>query len=206
MSLQFTNFAYHFQFFTTYLERRSVSANMPPVSSNSPLNRTGGDGQGGLSIVHGKQDIPLKNLDLGLLIRNQSTAFRDRPAIIAPYPKSLRRWTYRELEENSNALAKALLSIGVSKGDRIGIFAGNRIEYCALVFAAGRIGAILVVLNTTYTPYELHRALKHAGMASHLFFISSLLLTPRQSARSFSYQQRWEERARISSISTARQI
>ncbi|KAJ3571685.1 hypothetical protein NPX13_g5291 [Xylaria arbuscula] len=137
---------------------------MTPLSSSSARNRSTSDGQGGggnLSIVHGRRDVPLKNLDLGSLIRNQAKVQGNRLAAIAPYPKALTRWTYRELEEHSNALGKALLSSGVSKGDRVGIFAGNRLEYCALVFAAGRIGAILVVLNTTYTPSELHRALKH---------------------------------------------
>ncbi|KAI1303983.1 acetyl-CoA synthetase-like protein [Xylaria venustula] len=117
-------------------------------------------GQRGLSIVHGRQDVQLLELDLGLLIRNQSKRFKNRPAVIAPFA-SPTRWTYRELEEKSKTLAKALLSMGFSKGDRVGIFSGNTPEYCALVFAAGRIGAILVVLNLTYTPFELHRALKH---------------------------------------------
>ncbi|KAI0515106.1 acetyl-CoA synthetase-like protein [Xylaria bambusicola] len=118
-------------------------------------------GQDGLSIVHGRRDIPLEELDIGHLIKNQARLYRDRPAIIGPYPKALTRWTYGQLEENSNALARALMAAGVSKGDRVGIFAGNRLEYCALLFAAGRIGAILVVYNATYTPSELHKALKH---------------------------------------------
>ncbi|KAI0444514.1 hypothetical protein F4803DRAFT_250868 [Xylaria telfairii] len=142
---------------------RSISATMSSVSSDQPLNRLAGNDSSGLSIVHGRRDVSLKNLDLGSLIRAQSKLLRKRQAVIAPYPKSLTRWTYGELEENSDTLAKALLSMGVSKGDRVGIFSGNRLEYCALVFAAGRIGAILVVLNATYTPHELHRALKHTG-------------------------------------------
>ncbi|KAI0973311.1 acetyl-CoA synthetase-like protein [Xylaria arbuscula] len=117
-------------------------------------------GQKGQSIVHGRQDVQLLQLDLGLLIRNQSKHFKNRPAVVTPFA-SPPRWTYGELEEQSNKLAKALLSIGVSKGDRVGIFSGNTLEYSALVFAAGRISAILVVLNLTYTPFELHRALKH---------------------------------------------
>ncbi|KAI1423472.1 long-chain-fatty-acid-CoA ligase [Xylaria sp. FL1777] len=135
---------------------------MSSNSSNSAPNHPPDHGQSGLSVVHGRQDVQLIDLDLGLLIRNQSKSFKNRPAVIAPFSSPSTRWSYGELEENSRVLAKALLSSGVSRGDRVGIFAGNRLEYCALLFAAGRIGAILVVLNITYAPVELHRALKHS--------------------------------------------
>ncbi|GAW26764.1 putative long-chain-fatty-acid- ligase [Rosellinia necatrix] len=130
------------------------------TSSQAP-SALANQGQSDLSIVHGRRDIPLLNLDLGSLIRNQSKALGTRPAVITPSSGGSKRWSYAELEKHSKTLARALLAMGVTKGDRVAIFAGNTLEYCALVFAAGRIGAILATLNITYTPYELHRALKH---------------------------------------------
>jgi long-chain acyl-CoA synthetase len=54
--------------------------------------------------------------------------------------------------------------MGIQKGDRIGIMAGNCEQYISVFFAAARVGAILVVLNNTYTPSELYYALGHTGM------------------------------------------
>lgn len=50
-------------------------------------------------------------------------------------------------------------------GDRIGIMAGNCEKYVAVFFAAARVGAILVVLNNTYTATEAENALRHTSMA-----------------------------------------
>lgn len=45
----------------------------------------------------------------------------------------------------------------------MGILAGNCAEYIAVFFASSYIGAILVVLNNTYTKQEATNALEHAG-------------------------------------------
>jgi acyl-CoA synthetase (AMP-forming)/AMP-acid ligase II len=46
----------------------------------------------------------------------------------------------------------------------VGVMAGNCEQYISVFFAAARVGAILVVLNNTYTPSELSYALSHSGM------------------------------------------
>jgi long-chain acyl-CoA synthetase len=56
-----------------------------------------------------------------------------------------------------------MLAMGIQKGDRVGIMAGNCEQYISVFFAAARVGAILVVLNNTYTPSELYYALNHTG-------------------------------------------
>ena len=56
-----------------------------------------------------------------------------------------------------------LIALGVSHGDRIGIMAGNCAEYISVFFAAARVGAVIVVLNTTYTATELEYAVAHTS-------------------------------------------
>ncbi|KAM7184564.1 putative acyl-CoA synthetase YngI [Naviculisporaceae sp. PSN 640] len=105
-----------------------------------------------LSILHGPTDPPLVDLTLGELLNLQCLHHGTREGLVIPWTGA--RWTYNELNHNSRLLARALLGLGIGVGDRVGIMAGNCEEYAAIFFAATRIGAILVILNNTYTPTE----------------------------------------------------
>lgn len=123
------------------------------------------NGQGSnerLSIIHGSIEHPLLNLHLGQLLDRQALRFGKRTAIVCP--SSQTRLTYCDLRDRTRSTAKGLIEIGVRRGDVISILAGNRVEYVELFLAAGRIGAILAVLNTTYTSDELVHALEHTGI------------------------------------------
>lgn len=63
--------------------------------------------------------------------------------------------TYRELEDNVQTLAGLLHSAGVGAGDRIAVLCRNRVEFFELLFAAGKLGAILVPLNWRMPAGEL---------------------------------------------------
>jgi long-chain acyl-CoA synthetase len=115
-----------------------------------------------LSIIHGAVEPPLVNLTLGGLLDQQCEIRGWKECIILPWTGT--RWTYADLQDQSKRLAKSLLYLGVRHGDRVGILAGNCEEYVALFFAAGYIGAILVVLNSTYTVLEAQNALLHSGL------------------------------------------
>lgn len=119
-----------------------------------------------LSILSGPTSPPLVHHTLGSLLDIQASLYPGHEAIVCPTLST--RWTYSQLHLESLALAKGLLSIGIQPGDRIGILAGNCAEYVAVFFAAGYVGAILVVLNNTYTVSEAQGALAHSGSSSHL--------------------------------------
>jgi fatty-acyl-CoA synthase len=55
--------------------------------------------------------------------------------------------TYRQFDDEVDALARALLGLGVAKGERIGIWAPNVPEWVLVQYAAARLGAILVNIN-----------------------------------------------------------
>lgn len=110
-----------------------------------------------LSLVQGPTTIPLWTGTISSLIREQASKHGDRTAVISSWQK--RRLTYKEIDARSEVVASALLSLGLRPGDAIAIMAGNRLEYLEVFLGAGRIGCPLVVLNNTYTPGELLRAL-----------------------------------------------
>lgn len=69
------------------------------------------------------------------------------------------RWTFEEYNREIDRLATGLLHLGIGKGDRVGIWAPNRVEWCLTQFATAKIGAIMVCINPAYRLYELEYAL-----------------------------------------------
>jgi mevalonyl-CoA ligase len=114
-----------------------------------------------LSLLHGPADPPLVDLSLGELLELQTYQHGTKECITIPWTGT--RWTYNELNQQSLLLAQALLNKGIGVGDRVGIMAGNCEQYAAVFFAVTRIGAILVILNNTYTPTEAMYAINFSG-------------------------------------------
>lgn len=113
-----------------------------------------------LSIVEGPTQPELLDITLGELLTLQALQYSDYECLVFPWTGA--RWTYGDLKDEADRLARGLLAMGIQKGDRIGIMAGNCEQYISVFFAAARVGAILVVLNNTYTPSELYYALNHS--------------------------------------------
>ncbi len=67
-----------------------------------------------------------------------------------------RRFSYGELNQRANRIAHVLRDrCGIGAGDRVAMLAHNCVEYVELLYAAGKIGAVLVPLNWRLTPVEL---------------------------------------------------
>ncbi len=75
-----------------------------------------------------------------------------------------RRWTYRQLAAEVDAVARGLVARGISTGDRVGIWAPNQAEWVFVQYATARIGAILVNINPAYRTHELAYVLDQAGV------------------------------------------
>jgi len=67
--------------------------------------------------------------------------------------------TYRQLEDQSNAFAAALVALGVRKGDRVALLLPNCPQFVIAEFGAWKAGAIVVALNPTYSERELQQSL-----------------------------------------------
>ena len=83
-----------------------------------------------------------------------------------------RRLNYGEFSVATDELARGLLGLGFKKGDRIGIWSTNNIEWLLVQMATARIGAILVNINPAYRPRELAYALERSEVQG-LFVIPS---------------------------------
>src|SRR5208282_2737553 len=80
------------------------------------------------------------------------------------------RLNYSELNDRAIRCARFWMEhCGLTKGDRVGILARNRIEFLDAFFAAGKTGIILVPLNTRFTPIELGVILKDSGVKALLY-------------------------------------
>jgi fatty-acyl-CoA synthase len=88
-------------------------------------------------------------------------AFGDREALVDR--AAGRRWTYSELAADVDALALALLELGIGPGDRVGIWAPNCAEWTFTQYATAKIGAILVNINPAYRTRELEFVLNQSG-------------------------------------------
>ena len=111
-----------------------------------------------LSVAHGPADVPLLDFKLADLLDFQCEEYGLHECLIIPWTGA--RWTYDFLRRESVLLARAMAAAGIRPGDRIGIMAGNCEQYVAVFFAAMRVGAILVILNNTYTVSEARYALE----------------------------------------------
>ncbi len=70
--------------------------------------------------------------------------------------------TYGQVEAQSKALASALYELGIEKGDRVALNLPNWPEFVVAMFAAAKLGAIIVPLNPRYTTPELQYMLRHS--------------------------------------------
>jgi fatty-acyl-CoA synthase len=75
-----------------------------------------------------------------------------------------RRWTYAELNAEIDLIARGLMSLGVQRGERVGIFSPNCGEWTVVQYATAKIGAILVTINPAYRTHELAYVLQQSGI------------------------------------------
>jgi len=93
--------------------------------------------------------------------------------------------TYRELESEIRRVAAGLRTLGVGPGDRVGFWLPNLRAYLALLGACGRLGAIVVAMNTRFRRAEIEDVLRRAqpkvfafvpalGRADHMEILSGI--------------------------------
>ncbi|MFL6099589.1 MAG: AMP-binding protein [Actinomycetales bacterium] len=107
-------------------------------------------------------DVPLLGETIGGNFERTVARFGERDALVDV--PSGRRWTYRELDAQVNLVARALLAVGIAKGDRVGIWSPNCAEWVLVQYATAKIGAILVNVNPAYRSHELAFVVNQSGM------------------------------------------
>jgi fatty-acyl-CoA synthase len=122
--------------------------------------------------------VPLIEMTIGNKFDEIVAQNPDHPAIVVVHQEI--RWTYGEFQEQVNKLATGLLALGIEKGDRVGIWSPNRIEWVLTQFATAKIGAIMVCVNPAYRLFELEYVLNKveckAIIAAEVFKTSEYLV------------------------------
>jgi fatty-acyl-CoA synthase len=110
-----------------------------------------------ISYDHGVSDKKLLGETIGAFFDRAVETWRDREALVVRQQNV--RWSWGELGRRVDDLAAGLLSLGLERGDRVGIWAPNRSEWTLAQFATAKAGLILVNVNPAYRRSELEYAM-----------------------------------------------
>jgi fatty-acyl-CoA synthase len=114
------------------------------------------------SYSHGVSSQALIGETIGGNLRRIAARFGDHEAMVDV--PSGRRWTYRQLDADTDTLARGLLAAGIGTGERVGIWSPNCPEWVLMQYATAKMGAILVNINPAYRTHELAYVLRQAGI------------------------------------------
>lgn len=120
------------------------------------------------SYFHRGGEQPLMGSTIPQHFAEIATRFPDHEAVVS-VPQQ-RRLSYRQLAAEVDQVAKGLLAFGFGKGDRIGVWSTNNIQWLVIQMATARVGAILVNINPAYRPRELAYAIQRSEVQG-LFLI-----------------------------------
>jgi len=115
--------------------------------------------------TRGAFEPPLLEETVGENFARIVSAHGDRPAVISRHQQ--KRLTYEQLDLDSNVVAHGLQSLGVKKGDRVGVSLGNNLEFATVTYALFKLGAVLVPLNPAFTAPQIISGFNHLS-ASYL--------------------------------------
>jgi len=115
------------------------------------------------SYVSGPSEKPLIGRTIGAEFDRVVQATPDALAVVSRHQQA--RLSYRDLHDLVEKAARGFLALGVEKGDRVGIWAGNCLEWLVTQYATAKVGAILVNVNPAYRRHELHYALGKSGVS-----------------------------------------
>jgi fatty-acyl-CoA synthase len=135
-----------------------------------------------LSYSHGTAEQTLLGETIGANLTRTAAAFGDRDAVV-DVPAG-RRWTYAQLDADTDTLARGLIAAGIKAGDRVGIWAPNCAEWVLLQYATAKAGIILVNINPAYRSHELNYALRQSRVR---------LLVSAESFKTSNYRAMIEE-------------
>jgi len=114
----------------------------------------------GDSYFHRGGDAPLLGATIPRHFQSIVERFAAREAVVS-LPQQ-RRLTYRDFATAIDRLAAGLAALGFKRGDRIGVWSTNNVEWLLIQMATARIGAILVNINPAYRQTELAYALRQS--------------------------------------------
>ncbi len=114
-----------------------------------------------VSYASGTADKPLLGMPIPELFDATVEKYGEREALVSVHQNI--RWTYRELSEKVDQLARSFIAAGFKKGDRVGVWSPNNAEWLLTQYATAKAGLILVTINPAYRVHELAYVLEQSG-------------------------------------------
>lgn len=103
---------------------------------------------------------------IGRLVDTVAEQFGDNTALA--YHKFGISYNYREFRDMCNRVAKGFMALGIEKGEHIAIWANNVPQWVLTQFSTGKMGAVLVTVNTNYRSFELEYLMKQSDATTLL--------------------------------------
>lgn len=110
------------------------------------------------SYVHGTSSASLLHHTVSQSLESSAQRWPDREAVI--FLQDGIRKTFSQFQHDVDKMAAGLLAVGLSPGDRLGVWGPNTYEWILFQFASAKAGIIMVSLNTAYQAREVDFALK----------------------------------------------
>jgi fatty-acyl-CoA synthase len=95
-------------------------------------------------------------------LRRAASRWPDRDALIVCHQSV--RLTWRQLDAETERVARGLAGLGLRPGDRAGIWASNCVEWILMQYATARVGIVLVNVNPAYRSHELRYVLRRSAI------------------------------------------
>lgn len=95
---------------------------------------------------------------LGQLLEENVRLYPDHEALV--YSDRNLKFTFSEMNDRVNNVAKGFMAMGIGKGDHIALWATNIPDWLVVNFAAAKIGAVFITVNTNYRSSELDYILR----------------------------------------------
>lgn len=114
-----------------------------------------------LSHANGSTEVALIEETIDANFQRTVSLWGDRDAIVVRHQNI--RWTYKELDQHIEEVARGLIAAGIERGDRVALWSPNRVEWVLVQYATARVGAIMVCVNPAYRTVELKYVLEQSG-------------------------------------------
>ncbi len=114
----------------------------------------------------GNTDVPLLEETIGHNFERMAARFPFHDALVeaAPVPGGdARRWSYTKMNDDVDRLARALLALGIARGERVGIWSPNCAEWTLVQYASAKAGAVLVPLDPAGAGPGLEDVVRQSG-------------------------------------------
>jgi fatty-acyl-CoA synthase len=105
---------------------------------------------------------PLLDCTIGQQLEKTAARWPERDAVVACHQQERLSWS--QLRRAADSVGRSLRDLGLRENDRVGIWAGNCVEWVIVHFACARAGLVLVNVNTASRTHELSFILRTSGM------------------------------------------